>query len=335
MSPIKISVCITTRNRAKFIGEALDSIISQANDEVEIVIVDGASTDNTKEVVESYQKKSKNLVYHREAENHGVDRDMAKTLQLARGEYCWLFSDDDTFKPGAFKRMLKEIESGCEIYLCNITSCDHEMRPIRERYWLDKKTNDRTFALHNKKELIEYCNLANSIGALFSYWSAVVVKREAWLKTGFLDEFDGSAYAMAATLLSFLNRQCRLKYIRDSLVLWRSDNESFQHAGGLVKRFLLDFDGYMRLADKYLLANDKSREAFLTVMTREHPWYTIVNVTSQINNAEQWRSFREKMLKFGYSPSMAAICYALGRYKKLISLGVTIKRKLVRAGFLR
>jgi len=328
MNSIKISVCITTRNRAQFIGETIESVISQAGDEVEIVIVDGASTDNTRAVVESYQKKFKHLVYQREAENHGVDRDMAKTLQLAHGEYCWLFSDDDTFKPGAFKRMLKEIGSGCELYLCNITSCDHEMHPIKERFWLSNGIQDRVFNLHEKNDFIDYCNRANSIGALFSYWSAVVVKREAWLKTGFLDEFDGSAYAMAATLLSFLNRQCRLKYIRDSLVLWRSDNESFQNAGGLVKRFLLDFDGYLRFADQYFSHDAEIRSTFLMVMTREHPWYSIIHVASFIDSYHAWLPFRDKMLKFGYSLKMLTLCFALGRFKPLISLAVMVKRKI-------
>jgi len=184
MNPIKISVCITTRNRARFIGEAIESVISQAGEEVEIVIVDGASTDNTREVVVGYQQKFKNLVYHREEQNHGVDRDMAKTLELARGEYCWLFSDDDAFKPGVIARMLKEIESGCEIYLCNITTCDHQMKPLRERYWLSRTVKDRIFDLHDKTDFLEYCHQANSIAAFFSYWSSIIVKRDSWFSGG-------------------------------------------------------------------------------------------------------------------------------------------------------
>ena len=54
---IKISMCITTRNRADLIGETLASIISQAGDNIEIVIVDGASTDNTAEVVRGFKQK--------------------------------------------------------------------------------------------------------------------------------------------------------------------------------------------------------------------------------------------------------------------------------------
>ncbi|MFA5393574.1 MAG: glycosyltransferase family 2 protein [Candidatus Ratteibacteria bacterium] len=328
---IKISVCITTRNRANLIGESLESIISQADDNIEIVVVDGASTDNTAEVVRKYQSKFRNLVYRRLEKNGGVDLDMAQAIKLSRGEYCWLFSDDDALKTNAIKRMLEEIKSGYEIYLCNITTCDLKMRPLRNRLWLSANIKDRVFNLHDNNELTEYCDSANSIGALFSYWSSIVLRRQEWTQSGYQHDFDGTAYALAASLFSFTKRKCRLKYIRDSLVLWRNDNESFQNTGGLVKRFLLDFDGYLKLADKFLSEDLRAKKAFLKVMTREHPWYTIINVTSFINSPALWRQFRDNLLKFGYSPGLAAACYALGRHKKLVSLAVSVKRKIVKS----
>lgn len=320
-----------TRNRANFIGEALESIISQANDTIEIVIIDGASTDNTKEVVQKYQKKFKNIIYHYKEKNGGVDRDMGEAIELANGDYCWLLSDDDALRPGAIKRMLKEIEYGYEIYLCNVTVCSFHMQQIRDRFWLSRKIQDRVFNLHEKDEMIEYCNSANSIGALFSFWSSTILSRKEWSIEGFNYEFYGTAYALASSLISFTKKRCRTKYIRDSLVLWRNDNESFQNKGGLVKRFILDFDGYWKIADRYLSNDQKVKNAFLKVMTREHPWYTIINAASHIDNFEMWKQFMLKMLKFGYRPIMVTICYAIGRFKKLVSWGVKIKRKILKS----
>jgi abequosyltransferase len=204
------------------------------------------------------------------------------------------------------------------------------VRPIRDRFWLSSEVQDRVFNLHDRKELIEYCDRANSIGALFSYWSSIVLRRQEWVRTGYHEDFDTTAYALASSLFSFIKQRCRLKYIRNSLVLWRNDNETFQNAGGLVKRFLLDFDGYLQLADKYLSDDREVRDSFLKVMTREHPWYTIINAASFIDNSEQWGQFKNKMLKFGYSPRMAATCYFLARHKKFVSFAVKIKRKIVK-----
>jgi glycosyltransferase involved in cell wall biosynthesis len=57
MSEITLSFCITTRNRAQFIGATLESLLSQATDDVKIVVLDAASTDGTREVVEGFAKR--------------------------------------------------------------------------------------------------------------------------------------------------------------------------------------------------------------------------------------------------------------------------------------
>ncbi|MCU0666037.1 MAG: glycosyltransferase family 2 protein [Candidatus Omnitrophica bacterium] len=330
---IKLSFCIPTYNRAGFIGQTLDSIISQASDNIEIVIVDGASTDNTSEVVDMYRKKFKNLVYFCSGKNMGVDRDMAKTIELARGQYCWMFSDDDLLKPRAIKTILKEIESGCEIYLCNITACNLNMHAYKQMSWLSVKIEDRIFNLDNAEEFKFYCNNANSIGALFSYMSSIILRREQWNISGFDQDFQSTAYALASSLISFTARKCRLKYIKDSLVLWRNDNESFQYSGGLVKRFLLDFDGYLKLADKYFLSNPDLRMSFLKVMTREHPWYTILHVVSLIRDQQLWLQFKNYLLAFGYSRGMIRICRFCSMNQAMVGSAVRLKRAVVRSGF--
>src|ERR1700691_6695429 len=103
MNNLKLSVCIATLNRSSFIGATLESIISQATDEVEIVVLDGASTDGTQHVVRRYQERFPRLRYFCQKANMGVDRDFAAAVALAQGQYCWLFSDDDVLMPGGFK----------------------------------------------------------------------------------------------------------------------------------------------------------------------------------------------------------------------------------------
>jgi abequosyltransferase len=103
---IRLSICIPTLNRGCFIGATLESIVSQSTDEVEIVIVDGGSTDNTQQVVENFQQRFRRLRYFRnEADSGssntpspsgaGFDRDCNRAVESAVGEYCWLFTDDD------------------------------------------------------------------------------------------------------------------------------------------------------------------------------------------------------------------------------------------------
>lgn len=97
----KLSICIATFNRGAFISETLDSILGQIESGIEIVVVDGASPDNTMEVMTAYVQRHQEVKYFREAENSGVDADFDKAVGYARGEYCWLMTDDDLLKPGA------------------------------------------------------------------------------------------------------------------------------------------------------------------------------------------------------------------------------------------
>ncbi len=144
---------------------------------------------------------------------------MAKAMELAQGEYCWLLSSDDALKSGAIGRILRETASGYDVYLCNRTECDIDLNPIYNRSWLSRNTDDAIFNLSSKSELLRYFGQAISIGALFSYMSSIVVLREKWNATGYDERFTGTHYAHAFRLLTMLIKGGQLKYIKDPLVL--------------------------------------------------------------------------------------------------------------------
>ena len=261
-SNYKLSICIPTYNRAAYIGETLASIISQSGDDIEIVIVDGASTDNTEDVVNEFQGRFENIHYHREKQNNGVDADLAKSVSLAQGEYCWLMSSDDILAAGAIQRILTEIKEGMEIYLCNISACTKDMIPVRDLSWFSPKIADRVFDFSRKEASIEYLVEAKSIGALFSYMPAVIVRRTDWMSVNGAEEFFGSCYAHVFTLFSIIQKKCKLKYINlPPLVLTRFGNDSFSQKG-FVNRLLIDFDGYIRISDKLFLKIIMRRRLF-------------------------------------------------------------------------
>jgi len=324
--PIKLSVCIPTYNRAAFIGETLESILSQANGSIEIVVVDGASTDGTPEVVASFQKRFSNLIYHRGAQNMGVDRDMATAVELARGEYCWLMSSDDLIKPGAISRMLEEIQSGADIYLCDVTLCRPDMQPIRDTRFLSDRRSIDQFDLADRKQFLAYLSLATSNNALFCYMCAIVFRRSSWVNVGFNEQFSRTGYAHVFTLLSFTKMRCLVKYIPSALVLNRSDNDSFS-SQGIEKRYMLDFDGYLLLANELFEGDPQMKRAFLHVMSREHPWYRLVKLRSAIHSSKAWKDLSAKLLVFGYSRRTLAVCGFCGRFKALVDTVVFLNKR--------
>ena len=93
---MRLSIAIPIYNFARFVPLTLDSIVAQDRvDEVEIVVVDGASTDDTPQVMEAYCAAHPQVRYVRLPQKGGIDRDMAIAFGQTSGDYCWLFSGDD------------------------------------------------------------------------------------------------------------------------------------------------------------------------------------------------------------------------------------------------
>lgn len=328
MSNYKLSICIPTYNRAKFIGETLTNIISQSLDDIEIVIVDGGSTDNTADVVTSLQFRFNNIHYYRQQTNNGLDADLARSVELAQGEYCWLMSSDDLLSPKAIQSMLKEITGGLEIYLCNIVACSKEMRPVKDLSWFSHEMSNRIFDFSRKETLFEYIAEARSIGALFSYMPAVVVRRAEWMSVRGADEFFGSCYAHVFTLFSIIQNKGRLKYIsQPPLVLTRFGNDSFSD-DGFFNRLLLDFEGYKIIADKLFIHDKKLKMAFLKVMTLEHRWYRIIKLKSSAADENEWNEMCISLKNFGYSNLMISICSFFGSFRNIIAFLVSLKKAI-------
>lgn len=170
----RLSVCIATYNRGKFIGETLDSILAQMEPEVEVLVVDGASPDNTPEVMGHYLSRHPEIRYYREAENSGVDGDYDKAVGYARGEYCWLMSDDDLLKPGAVRRVLSAIEGNGDLIVVN---SDVWNSTFSEKL-LDRRLKLAADLRYGRKDRDQFLiDTANHL----SFIGCVVIRRGFWL----------------------------------------------------------------------------------------------------------------------------------------------------------
>lgn len=254
-----LSVCIPIYNFAKFIPETLDSILGQdGGDEVEIIVLDGASTDNTADILADYQRKHPNINYVRQPQKGGIDRDMAKSVEPATGDYCWLFSGDDIMRPGALRRVLNEIQSGCDLYLCK-----HMEYYFYHDSWTEYPTvaceDDAVFELSDARSRRDYFSKAVNTEAFFSFIGGIIVKRSTWNRVPLNEEFVGSCWGHVARLFELMAGGLSIKVLSGALLDRRPDNDSFA-SGGMVNRYRLTIDGLTNLADHFFGRN--SMEAF-------------------------------------------------------------------------
>lgn len=169
-----LSICIATYNRAGYIGETLDSIIPQLDDDVELLVVDGASTDNTEDVLRRYINADPRIRYVRLPVKGGVDKDYDKSVELAHAEFCWLFTDDDLLRPGAVAAVKAAIKEGHDLVVVNAEMRNRELSFIlkRQRIIIQK---DKVYAPNNMEGIfIDALNHLSFIGA-------VVIRRSVWL----------------------------------------------------------------------------------------------------------------------------------------------------------
>lgn len=170
----RLTICIATYNRAAYIGKTIESILSQLCDGVELLIVDGASTDSTAEVAGSYTSVDSRVRYVRLPAKGGVDHDYCRAVELARGEYCWLFTDDDFFKPGAVNEVLAAIDEGHGLIVVNLDVYDPTMQKLLVPS-LIKIESDRVYSADTCESLF-----SDTMHCL-TFIGSVVIRRSIWL----------------------------------------------------------------------------------------------------------------------------------------------------------
>jgi glycosyltransferase involved in cell wall biosynthesis len=103
---MNISVVMSTYNRANFLGQAIEALLSQETRGLsyELVVVDNNSTDNTKQVIESYARRDPKVKYVFE-KRQGVAYGRNAGIEVAQGEYL-AFCDDDVIVPPDWVRQM-------------------------------------------------------------------------------------------------------------------------------------------------------------------------------------------------------------------------------------
>lgn len=109
-----VSVITITRNRGKLLGRCIASVLGQTYKNIEYIIVDGASDDNTDEVVASF--KDDRLHYIKLEYNWPIKETLDYGISLCRGKYITFLDSDDEYLPQKIEKQVALIESLSEEY---------------------------------------------------------------------------------------------------------------------------------------------------------------------------------------------------------------------------
>lgn len=131
-----VTVCIPTFNRRSLLAASLGSVLAQPFDDVEIIVSDNASTDDTEEYVRSIDDPR--LTYDRLDENIGLFGNLTRALQLGGGRYRVVLPDDDLMLPGNLEAKTAFLEAHPDAGLVHsaFRYLDEDSRPYgKTEHW--------------------------------------------------------------------------------------------------------------------------------------------------------------------------------------------------------
>ncbi|QLY36575.1 glycosyltransferase family 2 protein [Citrobacter freundii] len=120
-----LTIAIPTYNRSSCLARLLDSIIQQDNyccDDLEVIICDNASVDETAIIAKSGLDKIKNSTYHLNEKNLGMDGNFKKCFELSNGKYFWMIGDDDLIVKDGLSKVLSVIKSRPSLDMIYVSS---------------------------------------------------------------------------------------------------------------------------------------------------------------------------------------------------------------------
>lgn len=256
----------------------------------------------------------------------GADKNYHKVVDMACAEYCWLFGSDDLLAPSSVVLALQVLASNSDIYLWNRTECDFAMRPMLYRKWLPAHSGSRKFQFHGDRDIAAYIDQADTVGALFSYLTSICFKRQRWLNLPYDERFTGSAYSHAYMLLEMMHEGCTLEYIDAYFVQCRTGNDSFMDQG-LLKRILLDLQGYRRLAEVVFYDMPYSRAAVFELLKGQYPWWRWVKL-SRIRKTEPqlWTQVHDELRMIGVGATLLSLAQHISDSNMLYSVWLKVRQ---------
>ena len=171
-----VSIIIPTYNRAEFLSKAIESALNQTYDNIEILVVDDGSTDNTKKVVQNLQKNNSNIRYFWQKNSGGAAKPKNKGIENTKGRYIAILDSDDEFLPTKIEKQLQTFKKSKSDKLMAVGT------DAKEIY--KEKNKIRIFHVPNYdnplKELLKHDYMGSG--------SAMMYKKELFHEIGMFDE---------------------------------------------------------------------------------------------------------------------------------------------------
>lgn len=250
-----ISVIIPNYNHALYLKQRIDSVLQQTFQDIELIILDDLSSDDSREVINLYRGNNKvsHIVYN--SENSGSTfKQWRKGIDLAQGEWIWIAESDDFADENFLKNLLKNTKHSIGL-IYSASNLVNENSEIITDTWktfdYSLRKWDENFENSGKKYVTELLYQRNYIPN-----ASAVLFRKTKVNFAVLDEISTMKFAGDWLFWATFLEQCNIFYCAEKLNFCRIH----QHTTRAVKNASLEkkrFEEYFKvlhyLNKKYLL----------------------------------------------------------------------------------
>lgn len=277
--PPLVSICIPTYNRADMVGMAIESALAQSYPNIEVIVVDNASTDSTALNVSRFNDSR--LKYEKNSRNLGLFGNFNRCIELAKGKYIHILHSDDFIGPDFTKTCVRVMEANPHIAM-TFSAAEVIRNENHER--IDVIGQNKIFpAPEGFRQILSQRNLINC--------PSVIIKREVYEKVGHYS----CEYPYAADFDQWLkiSRIFDIAYISDATLYYRQGehSESFRQLFRSASGYLDVPKIFIHLLDDFgTIQNEYTRE--INIALRRHTRDCL------------YAGLTRERLQTGYSPSV-------------------------------
>ena len=129
----KVSIIVPVYNVEKYLAKCLDSLVNQTLEDVEIIVVDDGSKDNSKQIIDEFQTKYPDKIKSFVKENGGLSDARNFGLDRASGEYIGFVDSDDYVTAEMFQEMYSLAQKyDAEMVICNLQKVDENGKILQK-----------------------------------------------------------------------------------------------------------------------------------------------------------------------------------------------------------
>ena len=218
----KVSVLLPNLNNRRFLEERFQTILAQTLDDWELIVVDNFSDDGAWELIQEYSIRD-NRIRISQAPRQGMYANWNNCIELARGEYVYIATSDDTMTPDCLQRMVWALDTypECDLCHCCLRIIDESGDPVHgswENHPAQRFYGDLTRKCHIRKAPLDGV-LHFGLHIIYSSITQLLIRRSVFGRVGLFRGDWGSCgdfeWEMRTSLV------CSTFHLPEYLATWR------------------------------------------------------------------------------------------------------------------